>query len=219
MKNIGWVGRFGLLLGLLAFWGAGSFAVAENIDPDEVDAQYAWGENTGWLNAEPLGQGGPGVTVAATAVTGYAWGENIGWISFSCENTGTCEDVDYGVQNDGSGNLSGFAWGENVGWISFSCTNTDSCSSVDYGVAVDPSTGQFSGQAWGENIGWINFDAVSLFDFGIVTAWGAAGCLGDLDPDGDVDGKDLAVYAASYGSAGLIELSVFAGEFGTFCGP
>ena len=33
---------------------------AENIDPDNDGSQYAWGENVGWMNLEPGGDGGPG---------------------------------------------------------------------------------------------------------------------------------------------------------------
>jgi hypothetical protein len=198
---------------------AGGTARAENVDPLDYDEQYAWAENIGWLNAEPLGQDGPGLSVAATAVSGFAWAENIGWISFSCENTGSCGDVEFGVTNDGLGNLCGYAWAENAGWISFSCENTASCGTVDYGVVVDPSTGQFSGHGWGENIGWIAFDSALLFDAGIVTAWNGAGFLADIEPDGDVDGVDLADYAGNYGSAGSIGLDQFAGEFGSVCVP
>ena len=127
-----------------------SAVYAENIDPNDDGSQYAYGENVGWLNAEPDGDGGPGVEVSDLELTGYIWGENIGWINLSPANYG-------GVSNDGVGNLSGYAWGENVGWISFSCENTSSCSTADYGVTIDPATGEFSGFAWGENIGWINF--------------------------------------------------------------
>ncbi len=191
---------------------------AENIDPAEAGSQYAWGENVGWLNAEPSGQDGPGLTVTSTEVTGYLWAENIGWISLSCQNTGTCAAVSYGVVNDGNGTLSGYAWGENVGWISLSCRNTMSCESVDYGVVIDSATGHFSGHAWGENIGWVTFDSISLFDYGIVTSWSGSGCLADIEPDGDVDGVDLADYADRYGLSGAVDLSQFALEFGTFCG-
>jgi hypothetical protein len=107
-------------------------AFAGNIDPVN---KFAYGENIGWVNLEPLQ--GTGVTVADTTVTGYAWGENIGWINLDPANSG--------VVNDGKGNLSGYAWGENVGWINFE------------EVKIDPATGIFSGYAWGENIGWINF--------------------------------------------------------------
>src|SRR4029077_10745683 len=114
-----------LTLGLGAM---ASGAIAEDIDPGTDNSQFAWGENVGWLNAEPNGDGGPGVTVGATALTGYMWGENAGWISMNCSNTGTCGTQSYGVTNSmGLGVLAGYAWGENVGWISFSCANTGTC--------------------------------------------------------------------------------------------
>jgi hypothetical protein len=104
-----------LLFYLLFLGNTVSFAQTENIDPDNDGSQYAWCENIGWLNAEPLGDGGPGMDVGDFDVIGYLWGENIGWISLSCENTAGCETVDYGVENDGCGGLKGYAWGENVG--------------------------------------------------------------------------------------------------------
>ena len=152
---------------------------AENMDPDGTDARYGWGENIGWLNAEPSGNGGPGVEVADSKLTGYIWSENIGWISLSCENIGSCGTVDYGVLNDGSGTLSGYAWSENAGWISFSCSNTSTCQTVDYKVAVDPGTGVFSGYAWGENIGWVSFDYTTSQSSIAKTSW-----LQDSDGDG-----------------------------------
>jgi K319-like protein len=125
---------------------ASTGAFAENIDPDDDGSQYAWGENIGWLNLEP---GDDGVHVTSSIVTGYmwgenigwvnmnidggvsndgdgnlsgfAWGENVGWISFSCEDTGSCGMVDFGVFIDPlTGEFSGEAWGENIGWINFS---------------------------------------------------------------------------------------------------
>ncbi|MHC4659081.1 MAG: hypothetical protein ACYS83_07890 [Planctomycetota bacterium] len=148
---------------VFAFWVV-SVAPAENIDPNEDGSQYAYGENVGWMNFEP--SQGDGAHVSQTQLTGYVWAENIGWISLSCENTASCGTVNYGVINDGSGNLSGYAWSENAGWISFSCENTGSCGTVDYGVTIEVD-GNFSGYAWGENIGWINFNSASLFGYGV----------------------------------------------------
>ena len=164
---------FGLGVGIVT--GLCIIAVqAESIDPDNDESQYAWSENTGWINAEPQGDGGVGVQVEADKLTGYMWGENVGWISLSCLNQGTCATLQYGVLNDGAGNLTGFSWGENVGWISFSCTNTSSCGTVNYGVTIDPNTGEFSGFAWGENIGWMSFsctntNSCATIDYGIKT--------------------------------------------------
>ena len=53
---------------------------AENIAPYSNDAQYAWSENTGWLNFEP--DVGSGMQVQNDKVTGFIWAENIGWINF-----------------------------------------------------------------------------------------------------------------------------------------
>lgn len=147
---------------------------AENIDPDNDGSQYAYGENVGWLNGEPDGDGGPGVEVSDFELTGYIWGENIGWVSLSCENTSSCGDVSYGVTNDGLGNLLGYGWAENAGWINFAPAGA--------GVAIDPATGEFSGFAWGENIGWINF---ALNGVGVKTSW-----RGDTDGDGIPDDQD-----------------------------
>ncbi len=135
-------------------------AIAGNIDSGAQGHKYVWGENIGWINLEPVS--GPGVTVTDTHVTGYAWaekagwikmdpeeyggvvndgngnlsgeawGENTGWISFSCEDSGTCGDLEYGVAIDPcDGTFSGCAWGENFGWISF-----DSAGQVSYKVAT-----------------------------------------------------------------------------------
>ena len=129
-------------------------ARAENIDPDNDDSQYAYGENVGWLNFEPGGNGGSGAEVTNSAVTGYVWGENIGWINLSPVSYG-------GVANDGAGNLSGYAWGENVGWINFAPTGG--------GVTIG-TDGVFDGWAWGENIGWIHLKNLAI-PYKVKTAW------------------------------------------------
>ncbi len=135
------------------------WAIAGNIDPDAEEHKYAWGENIGWINFEP--SSGPGVSVTDTEVTGYAWaenagwikmdpdfggvvndgsgnlsgdawGENTGWISLSCQDSGTCDDVEYGVVVDPcNGTFSGCAWGENIGWISF-----DASGPISYKVTT-----------------------------------------------------------------------------------
>ncbi len=118
-----------VLAAVLILW-AGGAAIAENIDPAADGSQYAWGENIGWLNAEPQGEGGPGLAVSDSELTGWFWGENIGWISLSCQNTSSCGDNAYGVVNDGKGNLSGLAWAENIGWINFRTSGGSDCCSA-----------------------------------------------------------------------------------------
>ena len=181
--------------------------LSENIDPYEDGSQYAWGENVGWLNFEPnVVDPNAGAQVSSDKITGFIWSENIGWISLSCENTGSCGTVNYGVTNDGAGNLSGYAWSENAGWISFSCDNTSSCKMVDYGVTID-GDGSFDGYAWAENIGWINFGIadnyvlackVTFEDLGnFVDDWLESGSVpGNLNDDRDVDFGDYSIFAS-----------------------
>lgn len=146
MKLLQKVSFIGLLLALITV-GPVSVIRAENIDPDDIDAQYAWGENIGWLNAEPGGQGDPGLTVTATTVTGFIWAENIGWISLSCSNTGSCATVDYGVSiDDANGQFSGHAWSENIGWISF-----DAVSMIHDGIITAWTIGECTGNLDGDN--------------------------------------------------------------------
>jgi hypothetical protein len=105
--------------------GMAGVSFAENIDPDNDDSQYAYGENVGWLNFEP--SHGPGVTVSDSNLTGYAWAENVGWINFNPQVPGDAHH--YGVTINQNGNFDGWAWGENIGWINF---NSDAL--FGYGV-------------------------------------------------------------------------------------
>jgi len=150
---------------------------ADTIDSGNNGSQYAWSESSGWLNAEPEGDGGSGMQVKLMAVDGWLWFESIGWVSLSCVNTGSCQITNYGVGHDGSGILSGYAWSENAGWISFSCQNTASCGSEDFGVTFNPLDGNFGGYAWSENLGWISFacentSSCGSVDFGVRTGLG-----------------------------------------------
>ncbi|HXH23922.1 MAG TPA: hypothetical protein VNI78_01660 [Vicinamibacterales bacterium] len=179
-----------------------SLVRAENIDPNNDSSQFAWGENVGWINAEPAG--GSGVTVSGSKLTGYMWGENIGWINMHCENNNYCATVDYGVLNDGTGTLSGYAWGENVGWISFSCENTNSCGTSNYGVTIDPATGIFSGFAWGENIGWISFSDTAPVAYKVQTD----------DGDGIAGASDNCAFDANANQANNDRNFIELGGFG-----
>ena len=129
----------------------------EDVDPANDGSQYAWAGNLGWVNAEPLGNGGPGWNLTDDAASGWLWSANAGWISLNCENTDSCATVDYGVVHDGMGGLGGYGWAPNIGWVSFSCVNTSSCDTVDYAVSVDPVSYEVSGYAYAPNAGWIGF--------------------------------------------------------------
>jgi hypothetical protein len=155
--------RHGLGWATLLAIGISPLARAENIDPTSNGSQYAWAENVGWINAEPSGNGGPGVQVSDFELTGRMWAENVGWVSLSCKNAASCASVAYGVFNDGHGVLSGYAWSENTGWINFAPTGA--------GVLIDPANGNFSGRAWGENVGWITFASNGANPYVVRTAW------------------------------------------------
>jgi hypothetical protein len=62
------------LLGL-ALVALGGAVLAENIDPSNDNSQFAYGENVGWLNAEPSNCSGCGVQVGATRLSGWMYGE------------------------------------------------------------------------------------------------------------------------------------------------
>jgi len=184
MRNRAQSARLLLFVSMSLLIATSAMAQSENIDPDGDGHQYAWGENVGWLNAEP--DGGNGASVADFALTGWLWGENIGWVSLSCTNTSVCGATQYGVANDGSGQLSGFAWSENSGWINFApstCAGDPTC-----GVKIDPATGYFSGRAWGENIGWITFSSGTPETWTARASW----CQGISGPPGVVTALKLA---------------------------
>ena len=165
----------GSLLGLILFLATAAAAWAGgNIDPTN---KHAWGATVGWVNFAP-DQGG--VTVFSDHLEGYAWAENAGWIRL-----GTCSGVscrhdnstasNYGVNNDGAGNLSGYAWSAAVGWINFDPDGPQR-------VIINPATGDFSGFAWGENVGWISFQGASPA-YKVNTTWRpAGGPVGRIDP-------------------------------------
>ena len=82
----------------LAILAVGGRSLAENIDPA---SGYAWAENVGWMNAQPMGPGGPGIQVGDSELSGWIWGENIGWVSLSCKNDLSCGTSSYRILNDG----------------------------------------------------------------------------------------------------------------------
>src|SRR6185436_12450154 len=199
---------------LVALLGAAGAALAgENIDPAADGHQYAWGENVGWINAEPSDDGGNGVEVTDFALRGFMWGENIGWISLSCDNTGVCGTTPFGIVNEGSGQLSGYAWSENSGWINFApttCLQDPTC-----GVKIDPATGYFSGRAWGENVGWVTLSPGAPETWTTRTSW----CQGTPAAPGPVAGLALAKQSGEVSlswsvPAGAAWFDVVAGSLG-----
>jgi len=153
---------------LLFFLSALQMAMAAEGNISDTD-KWAWSENSGWVNFRPTHGG---VTVHTTYLSGYAWAENIGWIKLGNDNGGpynNIEATDWGVNNDGSGNLFGYAWSEIAGWINFNPTHSQ--------VTIDLGTGSFDGYAWAENIGWVHFKNAE-------PAYNVKAILPDTDGDG-----------------------------------
>ena len=159
--------------------------------------KFAYGANIGWMDW--TGDTANGAVIGEYVCSGYIYSANVGWISLSSglpangiyyqNNSAT----DFGVTNDGLGNLRGYAWGANIGWIKFENTGTPK---------VDLFTGHLSGYIWSANCGWISLsnavayvqtDTISpgLLDTnGLPVAWeltffGHMGIDPNADPDGD----------------------------------
>jgi len=176
---------------------------ATTIDPDN---RFAYGANTGWINAE--GDVANGAEIGRAFCSGYMYGANMGWVHLGdgspADGVAYANDSasDFGVNHDGSGNLSGYAYGANIGWIVFEQT---------YGrPKVDLLTGVLDGYAWGANVGWINLSGLGTLSLamvdtdgdGISDAWelghtNSLSVLSGGEADSDGDGvPDVGEYAA-----------------------
>ena len=168
--------------------------VPTTIDPAN---HYAWGANLGWLDAR--GDTNNGVVIGEYVCSGYIYSANFGWINLGngsptngiyYQNLST---NDFGVNQDGLGNLRGYAWGANLGWINFETNGAPK---------VDLRTGIMSGYAYSANWGWISLsnafayvqtDTIqpgALDASGLPIAWelqnfGQTGVDPNADPDGD----------------------------------
>jgi hypothetical protein len=133
---------------LVFFAGAGRVAAASTIDATN---RYAWGANIGW--ADGVADTDNGAVIGEYVCSGYIYSANVGWINLGSgspangiryqNNSG----ADFGVNNDGLGNLSGYAYGENIGWIAFETNGAPKINLV---------TGVLSGSVYSANCGWIS---------------------------------------------------------------
>jgi hypothetical protein len=122
---------------------------ATTIDPAN---RYAYGANLGWMDWR--GDTNNGAVIGEYVCSGYIYAANVGWINLGSgapanqiqyQNNSA---ADFGVNQDGLGNLTGYAWGANIGWINFEQT---------YGQPkVNLFTGKLSGSVWSANCGWIS---------------------------------------------------------------
>jgi hypothetical protein len=180
-----------VLLGALA-----SGIAATTIDPAN---KYAWGANLGWLDwSGGTGETANGAVIGEYVCSGCIYSANVGWINLGSGSPANGifyqnnSAADFGVTNDGLGNLRGYAYGANVGWINFENTGTPKVNMIN---------GQMSGYVWSANCGWISLsNAVAyvqtdtirqgaLAPNGLPIAWllanfGATNISANADPTG-----------------------------------
>lgn len=202
-----WIGLAGL--GLMAGARADS-----TINPLNASA---WSPNVGWINcrADIV----HGAIVGEFVCSGFLYSGATGWISLG---SGTPANgiayqnnsaIDFGVNQNGLGNLQGLAWGANIGWLIF--TNRDAAGAPFDGPRVDLATGRLSGFAFSANTGWISLSNAVAFvqtdrmvpgrdsdNDGIADAFELTwtGSLTGMNASSDLDGdasSDLAEYLAS----------------------
>jgi hypothetical protein len=185
-----------LLLG--AFASSLAASTLTTIDPIN---KYAYGANLGWTDWS--GDTANGVVIGDYVCSGYIYSANVGWINLG---SGTPTNGiyyqnlsagDFGVNNDGLGNLRGYAYGANIGWINFETNGAP---------RVDLFTGELSGYVYSANCGWISLsnavayvqtDAISpgaLDSNGLPIAWELTyfGHTG-VDPNADPTGKGMTI--------------------------
>jgi hypothetical protein len=159
--------------------------------------RYAYGANLGWLDWR--GDTSNGAVIGAYVCSGYLYVANVGWISLgsgSPTNQIYYQNLsanDFGVNNDGLGNLRGYGYGANIGWVSFENTGAPK---------VDLRTGVITGFVYSANCGWLSLsnsvafvqtdtiDQGLLDTNGLPVAWellnfGHTGVDPNADPDGD----------------------------------
>jgi Bacterial TSP3 repeat len=179
---------------------AQSVSAATTIDPFN---KYAYGANLGWLDwSGGSGQTTTGVVIGQYVCSGYIYSANVGWINLGSGSPANQiqyqnnSATDFGVNQDGLGNLSGYAYGANIGWITFEQA---------YGQPrINLITGQMSGSVWSANCGWISLsnvvayvqtDSISpgaLDVNGLPIAWELQNFKQTgIDPNADPDGDGL----------------------------
>ena len=141
-----------MILGL-AFAFSGSQGSLSFAAPTTIDAanSNAYAANIGWISF--LGDTTHGAVIGEYVCSGYVYSADVGWINLGnglpADRIYYRENAvnDFGVIQDGLGNLRGFAYGANIGWISFEGLGAPK---------VDLRTGNLSGYAWSANCGWIS---------------------------------------------------------------
>ena len=138
-----------LLISVFSLQPSGLLPAATTIDAAN---HFGYGANVGWMDWR--GDAASGAVIGEYVCSGCLYSANVGWINLGAGSPAdgiryqNNSAADFGVNNDGAGNLSGYAWGANVGWLAFE---------QNYGrPKVNLLTGQLSGSVWSANCGWIS---------------------------------------------------------------
>jgi hypothetical protein len=120
--------------------------------------KFSYGANLGWMDW--TGDATHGVVIGEYVCSGSLYSANVGWINlgggapangiYYQNNTST----DFGVNQDGLGNLSGYAYGANIGWIAFETNGAPK---------IDLYSGNLSGYIWSANCGWISLSNATAY--------------------------------------------------------
>lgn len=117
---------------------------------DETN-RFAYAGNLGWVDW--VADTNNGAVIGEYVCSGYLYSANTGWISLGSGSPANQiqyqnnSATDFGVNQDGLGNLRGYAWGANIGWIAFENTGAPK---------VDLFSGKMTGYVWSANCGWIS---------------------------------------------------------------
>jgi hypothetical protein len=135
------------LVPILSLLPAGWLHAATTID---LVNRYAYAANLGW--ADWVADTNNGAVIGEFVCSGSLYAANVGWINLGSGSPANGIQYhnlgvgDFGVNNDGLGNLRGYAYGANIGWINFESTGAPK---------VDLATGKLSGSAYSANCGWL----------------------------------------------------------------
>jgi hypothetical protein len=128
----------------------GAWAVKAGTTIDTAN-RHSYGANLGWMDW--VADTNHGALIGDWVCSGWIYSANAGWIGLG---SGSPADgiryqnnsaADFGVNNDGAGNLSGYAWGANIGWVNFAPAGAPKVNLLD---------GHLSGSVWSANCGWIS---------------------------------------------------------------